>query len=92
MIALKLFKTADKKLGKLGFEKTHESESYVVYERDCAGRPNQIVTLDKKSSLRHLIASFKNDVDGPISLGITMYESKLFIRKMREKGWEIVKY
>lgn len=81
---MKLFKSVDEKLSEIGFEKTYESDSGVDYEKYVEGF-NFIhkVSIVHKSSGKHLLQSY--DLES-IGVGLTGYEMKLFLKKMKQLG------
>jgi hypothetical protein len=83
-----IFKTIDEKLKAIGFNKVDEDNYIVQYERKNE-KYNYIQCLDlmSKNTGKHLISSYQKDInkDGfNNSVGLTMYESKLAIKKMRQ--------
>lgn len=89
----KLFKTTDDKLKDIGFKKNTDSCYNVAYERkNTKYGYTQIVVLSHKDSKRHIIQSYDKDLFdsdniGNICVGLSYYETKLFLKKMKEKGW-----
>lgn len=88
-----LFKSIDDKFKDLGFEKTKDDEYAVIYERinNTFGYTQVIAILHKKSG-RHIIQSYDKhlmdkDKIGNICVGLTYYEMKLILKKMKKKGW-----
>ena len=85
-----LFKTVDDKFEKLGFKKTNDDKYTVDYEKDIEeyGYVHKI-SLCHKASGRHIIQSYeKGDRrKSPNMVGLTPYEAKLCIKKMKQKGW-----
>ena len=95
---MKLFKSIDKRFEEIGFRKGREDKYGVTYER-IHTNPNYTQRLDilHKDSGRHIIQSYDlNLMDdkriGNTCVGITMYEAKLCIKKMRQMGWKIKKF
>lgn len=92
---MKLFKTVDEKFEEIGFVKLKEDKYGVIYKRkDSKHNYIQTLALLHKSSGKHLIQSY--DVDlmdekkiGNTCVGLTMYEAKLCIKKMKQMGWRI---
>lgn len=91
-----MFKSADKKLEKLGFKKVDDG-LHVEYERyNKKFNYTQVLSLLHKESGYHIVQSYdKNLMDenkiGNVCVGLTMYEMKLCLKKMKEKGWKIKK-
>ena len=89
---MKLFKNVDDRLKEIGFIKVSENEYGVCYERDNKEyKYTQCVNLSHKKSGKHIIQSYdKNLMDnkksGNICIGLTYYEMKLFMKKMRKIG------
>lgn len=83
---MKLFKSVDEKLSEIGFEKFYESDSgadYGKYVEDF----NFVhkVSIVRKSSGKHLLQSYDPDTEN-IGVGLTGYEMKLFLKKMKQMG------
>lgn len=89
---MKLFKTVDEKLFDLGFIKTEENEYGVEYRRkDEVYNFTQEVNIKKKQSGRHILQSYDPElIDekkiGNTCVGLTGYELKLFLKKMKQVG------
>jgi hypothetical protein len=90
-------KKADKKLRAIGFHLVKDNEYEVVYEREnesyYGGTYIQVLTICYKESGRHIIQSydkdlFDNKLIGNTCVGLTYYETKLIMQKMREKKWK----
>lgn len=84
------FKIADKKFKKIGFEKIEENKYGVTYRRynEKYGFSQKISILHKASGC-HIVQSYdENLMDekriGNTCVGLTMYEMKLCLRKMKE--------
>ena len=92
-----LFKSVDEKFEEIGFIKTNEDTLYVVYERkDEKHKFTQCLYLAHRHNGRHTIQSYDpllmdEKRIGNTCVGLTMYEAKLCIKKMKEKGWRIIK-
>lgn len=90
---LKIFKSVDEKIKELGFRKVKEDAHIVSYERD--NRPyayTQVVDICHKQSGRHIIQSYDKGLFdekgvGNTNVGLTYYETKLFLKKMKQKKW-----
>lgn len=83
---MKLFKSVDEKLSEIGFEKSYESDSGVDYEKYVEDF-NFVhkVSIVRKSSGKHLLCSYAPKT-GHIGVGLTVYEMKLFLKKMKQMG------
>lgn len=94
---MKLFKTTDEKFKDIGFIKVKEDEYGVVYERqNCSPKYLQKLDILHKSSGRHIVQSYDpylmdDKKIGNTCVGLTMYEIKLCLKKMKEMGWKIQK-
>ena len=92
------FKTIDDKFADIGFKKIEETTFYVTYERvNHKYNYTQKLVLSRKVNGRHLIQSydpnlFDDKFTGNIGVGLTMYEAKLCVKKMKQKGWKMKKY
>lgn len=87
---IKLFKNVDEKLEEIGFIKVGESRYGVAYTRKNENYTHKVSIL-RKSSGRHILQSYDADLfdtkgTGNTSVGLTGYEMKLFLRKMRKMG------
>ena len=91
---MKFFKTVDEKLADIGFAKTEENKYGATYKRtNVAYKYEQVVDLMHKASGKHIIQSydkdlFDTDCIGNTCVGLTMYETKLFYKKMKQLGWK----
>ncbi len=91
-----MLKLADKKFEKLGFKKVDDG-LHVYYERyNEKHNYTQVLALVHKQSGYHIIQSYDKDLMdkkkiGNTCVGLTAYEMKLCLRKMKEKGWKIKK-
>lgn len=84
-----MFKTVDKKFEKLGFKKVDDG-LHVEYERyDKKFNYTQVLSLLHKESGCHIVQSY--DKNNENCVGLTAYEMKLCLKKMKEKGWKIKK-
>jgi hypothetical protein len=94
---MKLFKTVDEKFAEIGFIKIEENKFGAVYHRENKQyNYTQVLDLMHKRSGLHIIQSYDNDlVDrkgiGNTCVGLTMYEAKLCIKKMKQMGWKSLK-
>lgn len=86
---MKLFETVDDKLNGIGFVKVNEDKYGVEYERkDDEFNYTQVVSILYKTSGRHILQSYDKDLMGEanIGVGLTGYEMKLFLKKMKQIG------
>lgn len=89
---MKLFKSIDARLEEIGFVKVAENEYGAVFERvNVKYNYTQCVDLLCKASGAHIIQSYdKTLLDekkiGNTCVGLTGYETKLFLKKMRKIG------
>lgn len=94
---MKLFKTTDEKFEELGFTKVEETDGFVRYSKYISEHNyTQYIDLCRKQNGRNLIHSYDPKLPdkkgiGHTAVGISMYEAKLCIKKMKEKGWRIQK-
>jgi len=94
---MKLFKSVDEKLSEIGFIKTKDDNYGASYERNVSGNGySYIQNLDlvHKANGDHLIQSSQKGVnsDGFSNMvGLSMYETKLSLKKMKQMGWKSVK-
>lgn len=86
---MKLFKTVDEKLAEIGFTKEKEDKYGCVYKRkDKKYNFTQEVVIGQKKSGRHTLQSYDQDLGddkgiGNACVGLTGYEMKLFLKKMK---------
>ena len=89
---MKLFKSVDEKLKEIGFVKIEEDEYGVKYERrNSKYNYTQSVDILHKASGRHILQSYDNELMdqkkiGNTCVGLTGYEMKLFLKKMKQIG------
>lgn len=94
---MKLFKPVDEKFEEIGFIKGKEDRFGVVYERnDDKYHFTQRLDLLHKKSGRHIVQSYDihlmdDKKIGNTCVGLTMYEMKLCIKKMKQMGWKMQK-
>lgn len=87
---MKLFKTVDEKLATIGFTKEKEDKYGCVYKRkDKKYNFTQKVVISYKKSGRHILQSYDPDLAdnngiGNTCVGLTGYEMKLFLKKMKQ--------
>ena len=87
---MKLFKSVDEKLKEIGFVKIEEDKYGIRYERKNS-KYNfiQSVVILHKSSGKHILQSYDPDLMdkkkiGNTCVGLTGYEMKLFLKKMKQ--------
>lgn len=90
-----MFKNVDKKLAEIGFVKIKEDQYGASYERNME-QYHYVQSLDllHKASGKHIIQSSQKGVnsDGLNNMvGLTMYETKLALKKMKKMGWKPIK-
>ena len=88
---MKLFKKVDEKFEQIGFKKTNDDKYTVEYEKEIKeyGYIHKI-SLCHKASGNHIIQSYEKSSDREKfsnMVGLTPYEAKLCIKKMKQKGW-----
>lgn len=94
---MKLFKSIDEKFAEIGFVKVEENEYGAIYERKNEKyNYTQELGLRHKKSGKHLIQSYDRDLGdekgiGNTCVGLTMYEVKLCVKKMKEMGWKVTR-
>lgn len=82
----------DRKLEKIGFSKVREDEHGVGYQRyNDKYKFMQTVNISRKTSGRHILQSYDEDLFdekkiGNTCVGLTGYEMKLFLKKMKQIG------
>lgn len=87
---MKLFKTVDEKLAEIGFTKEKEDKYECVYKRkDKKYNFAQKVEILHKKSGRHILQSYDPELGdskgiGNTCVGLTGYEMKLFLKKMKQ--------
>ena len=92
---MKLFKTVDEKFAEIGFTKIKEDKYGVIYEKNVDQHSyTQRLALLHKASGRHLIQSYDvylmdEEKIGNTCVGLTMYEAKLCVKKMKQMGWKV---
>lgn len=89
---IKLFKNVDEKLAEIGFRKVEEDKYGCFYERkDKEYGYTQKVVISYKKSGQHILQSydpklFDDKGIGNTCVGLTGYEMKLFLKKMKKMG------
>jgi hypothetical protein len=92
-----MFKSIDKKFAELGFIKIEENSYGVTYERTIEEfNFTQVIDLAHKANGRHIVQSYdKNLTDtkkiGNTCVGLSMYEMKLCLKKMKKLGWKPIR-
>lgn len=88
---MKLFKTVDEKFEEIGFTKTQDDKYGVCYERfNSEYNYTHVIYIGHKASGKHIIQSCDKDHTnalGSLCVGLTYYENKLALKKMKQKGW-----
>lgn len=89
---MRLFKTVDEKFAEIGFTKVKEDKYGARYTRKN-DKHNFVHTIDllHKASGEHIIQSYDEDLMdekkiGCTNVGLTPYEAKLCIKKMKQMG------
>lgn len=89
---MRIFKSVDEKLKEIGFVKIEENKYSVRYERkNSKYNFTQSVDILHKSSGKHILQSYDPDLMdekkvGNTCVGLTGYEMKLFLKKMKKLG------
>lgn len=89
---MKLFKSVDEKLKEIGFVKIEENKYGASYERkNSKYNFTQSVNILHKASGKHILQSYDNELMdqkkiGNTCVGLTGYEMKLFLKKMKQIG------
>lgn len=88
-----MFKNIDKKFEEIGFIKVNEDKYGVTYERKGEkSNYTQVLAILHKANGEHIVQSYDKDlVDskmiGNTSVGLTYYEMKLALKKMKKLGY-----
>lgn len=89
------FKNVDERLADLGFVKVCDDKFIVSYERyNDEYKYTHVLDICHKRSGRHIIQSYDKEsatADGCNNVGLTYLETKLALKKMKQKGWNRVK-
>ena len=94
---MKLFKTVDEKFAEIGLIKIREDKYGAYYQRERKEQNyTQVLHLLHKASGLHIIQSYDKDLFdkkciGNTCVGLTMYETKLCLKKMKQMGWKPLK-
>lgn len=87
---MRIFKSVDEKIKEIGFVKIEENNHGVMYERkNSKYNYTQSVDILHKDSGRYILQSYDKDLTdkkniGNTCVGLTEYEMKLFIKKMKK--------
>ena len=90
---MKLFKSIDKKLEDIGFIKIRDDKYSVIYERKVVKyNYTQVLDICHKTSGNNIVQSYDKDLMdkkgiGNTCVGLSYYEMKLIMKKMKQKGW-----
>lgn len=85
-----MFKSIDKKFEEIGFNKISEDKYGVIYERkNKQYNYVQVLHIIHKSNSRHIVQSYDKDLFdtkgiGNTCVGLTYYEMKLALKKMKQ--------
>ena len=88
-----MFKSIDKKFEEIGFIKVSEDEYGVMYEReDEKHKYTQVLAIHHKANGRHIMQSYDKDLGddqniGNTCVGLSYYEMKLVLKKMKQLGY-----
>lgn len=91
---MKLFKSVDEKFRGIGFVKETDNEYCVCYVRkNLKYNYTQCLDILHKSNGRHIVQSYDRGLMdakliGNTCVGLTYYEMKLVLKKMRQKRWK----
>lgn len=91
---MKIFKNIDEKFEEIGFKKIRDDKYSVTYERyNEKFKYTQVLDILHKKSGRHIIQSYDKDLFdkkgiGNTGVGLTYYETKLALKKMKKKKWQ----
>ena len=83
----------DKKFAKIGFIKVRDNKYGTTYERqDTEYGFTQVLDILHKASGNHLVMSYDKDLGDVVNIGntccgLTYYEMKLVLKKMKKRGW-----
>lgn len=86
-------KNIDKKFKEIGFIKVNEDKYGATYERkDEKYNYTQVLAILHKASGRHIIQSYDKDLMdskmiGNTCVGLSYYEMKLALKKMKQLGY-----
>lgn len=83
----------DKKFAKIGLIKVKENKYVIRYERQNAEYGyTQVLEILHKATGRHIVLSYDKEIFdteglGNTCIGLTYYEMKLALKKMKKLGW-----
>lgn len=83
----------DKKFEKIGFVKVRDNQYGATYERQNAEYGyTQVLDILHKATGRHIVQSYDKEIFdaegiGNTCIGLTYYEMKLALKKMKKLGW-----
>lgn len=95
---MKLFKTVDEKFAQIGFNKIEENEYIVHYQRQNKDYSFiQTLCICHKANGKHIVQSYDENLTdtkgiGNTCVGLTEYELKLCLKKMKQLNWKPTKY
>ena len=90
---MKIFKNIDEKFEDIGFKKVKDDKYSVTYERyNRKYKYIQVLAICHKKDGRHIIKSYDKDLFdkkgiGNTGVGLTYYETKFALKKMKKKKW-----
>lgn len=88
-----MFKNIDKKFEEIGFIKVREDKYGVSYERiNTEYNFTQVLDIGHKANGNHIMQSYDKDLFdtkliGNTCVGLTYYEIKLALKKMKKMGY-----
>lgn len=90
-----MFKSIDDKLKEVGFNKIEEDKNGASYEKNVP-KYGYVHCLDilHKASGRHIIQSYQKDLNKEgfnNCVGLSLYETKLALKKAKQLGFKMVK-
>lgn len=90
----KIFKTIDDKFKDIGFQKIQDDKYAATYERRNEEYGyTQVLDIRHKASGNHIVQSYDKELFdekgiGNTCVGLTYYEMKLAVKKMKKKKWK----
>ena len=90
----KIFKTIDDKFKDIGFQKIQDDKYAATYERRNEEYGyTQVLDILHKASGNHIVQSYDKELFdekriGNTCVGLTYYEMKLAVKKMKKKKWK----
>lgn len=91
---MKIFKSIDEKFAEIGFYKESENQHGATYKRQNKEYGfTQVLYLGHKASGKHIVQSYDEKLMdekkiGNTCVGLTMYEMRLCLKKMKKMGWK----